>query len=169
MLRGMGVAVALPWLEAMTPAAPLIANVARANQATGSAPVRMAFLYVPNGMHMNHWKPSGPDPRNYALKPIFKPVEKFRSKMNIISGLSLSGAEAHGDGGGDHARSVASFLTGAHPKKTHGSNIRNGVSVDPDLNHSKSAPKKAPPAANAIPDTVVSTPPISRGEPNDLP
>ena len=130
MLRGMGVAVALPWLEAMTPAAPLIANVARAGEAPTATPVRMAFMYVPNGMHMPHWKPSGPDPKNFKLKPILKPVEQFRDKMNIISGLSLSGAEAHGDGGGDHARSVASFLTGAHPKKTHGSNIRNGISVD---------------------------------------
>ena len=130
MLRGMGVAVALPWLEAMTPAAPLIANVARAGEATTATPVRMAFLYVPNGMHMPHWKPSGPDPKNFDLKPIFKPVEQFRDKMNIISGLSLNGAAAHGDGGGDHARSVASFLTGAHPKKTHGADIRNGISVD---------------------------------------
>ena len=130
MLRGMGVAVALPWLEAMTPAAPLIANVARAGEATNSAPVRMAFMYVPNGMNMSHWKPSGPDPKKFDLKPILKPVEQFRDKMNIISGLSLDGAFAHGDGGGDHARSVASFLTGAHPKKTHGSDIRNGVSVD---------------------------------------
>ena len=130
MLRGMGVAVALPWLEAMTPAAPLITNVARAGEATTAAPVRMAFMYVPNGMHMPHWKPSGPDPKQFDLKPILKPVEQFRDKMNIISGLSLNGAAAHGDGGGDHARSVASFLTGAHPKKTHGSDIRNGVSVD---------------------------------------
>ena len=133
MLRGMGIAVALPWLEAMAPQAPLIASVARAaNPGAGSdgAPVRMAFLYVPNGMHMKDWKPSGPDPRNFKLKPILKPVEKFRAKMNIISGLSLDGAFAHGDGGGDHARSVAAFLTGAHPKKTHGSDIRNGVSVD---------------------------------------
>ena len=130
MLRGMGVAVALPWLEAMTPAAPLIANVARAGEAASAAPVRMAFMYVPNGMHMPHWKPSGPDPKNFDLKPILKPVQEFRSKMNIISGLSLDGAAAHGDGGGDHARSVASFLTGAHPKKTHGADIRNGISVD---------------------------------------
>lgn len=133
MLRGMGIAVALPWLEAMSPAAPLIANVARAGDAATSAsapPVRMAFMYVPNGMHMSDWKPTGPDPKKFRLKPILKPVEPFRDKMNIISGLTLDGAFAHGDGGGDHARSVASFLTGAHPKKTHGSDIRNGVSVD---------------------------------------
>jgi hypothetical protein len=130
MLRGMGIAVALPWLEAMAPQTPLIANVARAGDSGSVAPVRMAFLYVPNGMNMKDWKPSGPDPHNFKLKPILKPVERLRSKMNIISGLSLDGAAAHGDGGGDHARSVASFLTGAHPKKTHGTDIRNGISVD---------------------------------------
>lgn len=130
MLRAMGISVALPYFEAMTPAAPLICNVARAAQPAQSAPVRMAFLYVPNGMHMPHWKPSGPGQKDFRLKPILKPVQQFRDKMNIISGLTLNGAMAHGDGGGDHARSVASFLTGAHPKKTHGTNIRNGVSVD---------------------------------------
>jgi hypothetical protein len=129
----MGIAVALPWLEAMAPATPMITRVARANRIGNevkTAPVRMAFMYVPNGMHMRHWKPSGPDPNHFKLKPIFKPVQQFRDKMNIISGLTLDGAMAHGDGGGDHARSVASFLTGAHPKKTHGTNIRNGISVD---------------------------------------
>lgn len=130
MLRGAGIAVALPWLEAMAVSSPLIANVARANPLAAAAPVRMAFLYVPNGIHMPHWKPTGQDTNQFKLKSIFKPVEKFRHQMNIISGLALDGAFAHGDGGGDHARSVASFLTGAHPKKTHGSNIRNGVSVD---------------------------------------
>lgn len=129
----MGVAMALPWMEAMSGATPLITNVASAAKpklGAGAAPVRMAFLYVPNGMHMQDWKPSGNSSTNFKLKPILKPLEDFRDKMNIISGLSLDGAFAHGDGGGDHARSVASFLTGAHPKKTHGSDIRNGVSVD---------------------------------------
>ena len=90
----------------------------------------MAFLYVPNGMHMPHWKPRGPDDRKFELPEIFQPIKRHRENMNVISGLSLEGAFAHGDGGGDHARSVASFLTGAHPRKTHGSNIRNGESVD---------------------------------------
>ena len=130
----MGVAMALPWMEAMSGQAPMITNIASAAKpaalGVGKPPVRMAFMYVPNGMHMQDWKPSGNSDTNFKLKPILKPLEDFRDKMNIISGLSLDGAFAHGDGGGDHARSVASFLTGAHPKKTHGSNIRNGISVD---------------------------------------
>jgi hypothetical protein len=47
-----------------------------------------------------------------------------------VTGLAADGARAHGDGGGDHARAMAAFLTGAHPRKTDGTDIRNGVSVD---------------------------------------
>ncbi|MDG1872896.1 MAG: DUF1552 domain-containing protein [Mariniblastus sp.] len=128
-LRGLGTALALPWLEAMTTSAPLIANVTKRTAIT-KPPVRMAFVYVPNGMHMPDWKPQGPGGKDFELQAIMKPIEEFREKMNVFSGLSLRNAQALGDGGGDHARSVASFLTGAHPKKTHGKDIRNGVSVD---------------------------------------
>lgn len=128
-LRGLGTALSLPWMEAMTSPAPLIAGVTN-RVAVERAPVRMAFLYVPNGMHMPDWIPQGPGGRDFELQSIMKPVAEFKKKMNVITGLSLQGAKALGDGGGDHARSVASFLTGAHPKKTHGSDIRNGISVD---------------------------------------
>jgi hypothetical protein len=122
----MGTALALPWLEAMAGPAPLIAGLSAPLK---KPPVRMAFLYVPNGMHMPDWKPQG-DERNFEMPKILKPVAEFRDHMTVFSGLSLRGAKALGDGGGDHARSVAAFLTGAHPKKTHGDNIRNGKSVD---------------------------------------
>jgi hypothetical protein len=59
-----------------------------------------------------------------------KPLEKFREHLSVFTGLTLDGARDHGDGGGDHARSGASFLTGAHPRKTDGADIKNGVSVD---------------------------------------
>jgi hypothetical protein len=121
--------LALPWLEAMSSPSPLIANVT-GRMAVEKPPIRMAFLYVPNGMHMPDWIPQGRGDREFEMQSIMKPIEEFREKMNIFSGLSLRGAQALGDGGGDHARSVASFLTGAHPKKTDGSDIRNGISVD---------------------------------------
>ena len=128
-LRGLGTAIALPWMEAMTSPAPLIAGFTN-RVPVERAPVRMAFLYVPNGMHMPDWTPQGPGGRDFELQSIMKPVAQFKKKMNVITGLSLKGAKALGDGGGDHARSVAAFLTGAHPKKTHGSDIKNGISVD---------------------------------------
>ena len=133
MLRGsFGAAMALPWLEAMGTAAPLItsANSTIARKAAAGPPVRMAFLYVPNGMHMKDWTPKGKSETKFELQKIMEPIADFRDQMNVFSGLTLNGAFAHGDGGGDHARSVASFLTGAHPKKTNGSNILNGQSVD---------------------------------------
>lgn len=132
MLRGIGAAVALPWLEAMSGPSPLISSVASAavKPVAAGPPVRMGFLYVPNGMHMPDWKPRGPSETKFELPKILEQFKDHRQQMNVITGLALNGARALGDGGGDHARSVASFLTGAHPKKTHGSDIRNGISVD---------------------------------------
>ena len=93
------------------------------------APLRMAFLYVPNGMHMADWTPDQ-DGADYAITPTLAGIEKHRKSFNVLTGLTLDGARAHGDGGGDHARSVAAFLTGAHPRKTNGTDIQNGVSID---------------------------------------
>ncbi len=123
-LRAMGTAIALPWFESLVPAAQVMAS------AHVGPPLRMAFLYVPNGMNMSDWNPRGPDETDFELPAILQPVARHRQSMNVITGLSLNGANALGDGGGDHVRSVASFLTGAHPKKTSGSNIMNGPSVD---------------------------------------
>ncbi len=122
-LRGLGTAIALPWLEAMAPAA----DLARRGLA-GPSPRRMAFLYVPNGAHMQDWTPEtfGDD---FELPFILEPLAPFRDDLLVLSGLAQDGAFAHGDGGGDHARSLACFLTGVHPLKTD-SNIRVGVSVD---------------------------------------
>jgi hypothetical protein len=122
-LRGLGTAISLPLLEAMSP------SFSWAASAAPKPPLRMAFLYVPNGMHMDDWIPAK-EGSGFEITPILKPVAKYRDKMNVLSGLTLNGARALGDGGGDHARSVASFLTGAHPKKTSGADIHNGASVD---------------------------------------
>jgi hypothetical protein len=121
-LRGIGTAIALPWLEATSPQVAFGAE-------TPKPPVRMAFLSVPNGKHMPDWTPdkSGTD---FELKSTLQPIAKFKSHMLQLSGLALDGGKAHGDGPGDHARSCASFLTGAHPKKTDGADIYNGISVD---------------------------------------
>ena len=128
-LRGFGTALALPLLESMTLAAPLVCSSNIVRPSVVKPPVRMAFLYVPNGMNMTDWIPDKPGP-DFTVPKILEPVAEFKDAMTIISGLGLDGAKAHKDGGGDHARSVAAFLTGAHPKKTFGTDIRNGKSVD---------------------------------------
>lgn len=123
-LKGLGTAMALPWLEAMAPAAGL------ARRPEGKvAPTRMAFLYVPNGAHMPEWTPEqlGAD---FALPRVLEPLDPFKQQLLVLSGLAQDTARAHGDGGGDHARSMACFLTGVHPVKTNGADIRAGVSVD---------------------------------------
>jgi Protein of unknown function (DUF1552) len=122
-LRGLGAAVALPWLEAMA------APVDRAGNAAPKPPRRLAFLYVPNGVHMPNWTPAkeGPD---FALSPILEPLRPHRDELLVLSGLAQDHAQAHGDGGGDHARSLSCFLTGVHVLKTDGANIHAGISVD---------------------------------------
>ena len=124
MLRGAGVSLALPLLDVMSPS-----RLLSAAETPSPPPLRMAFLYVPNGAHMADWTPKRAD-RDFELPPTLQRIAKYKHQFNVLSGLTLDGARAHGDGGGDHARSVASFLTGAHPKKTNGADIRNGVSVD---------------------------------------
>ncbi len=118
----MGAALALPFLDAMSPALAAPAN----RPATA---LRMAFVYVPNGVVMENWTPQTTG-SNFEVSRILQPLASFREYTTILSGLTNHQANALGDGGGDHARAGASFLTGAHPKKTGGSDIRAGVSVD---------------------------------------
>src|SRR5262245_45601868 len=124
MLRGLGTAIALPWLEAMAPAAG-----AAAQQAGKSAPLRMAFFYVPNGAHMADWTPQA-EGVDFTLPYILEPLEPLKGDLLVLSGLAQKNGAALGDGGGDHARALSTFLTGCHPLKTDGANIRAGISVD---------------------------------------
>lgn len=123
-LRGLGTAVALPLLDAMLPA--------RARAATAAAktfPKRIAWIYVPNGANMADWTPAATG-RGYALPSILEPLAAHRESLTVISGLANRMGDEHGDGGGAHARASASFLTGVHPRKTAGADIKAGVSVD---------------------------------------
>jgi hypothetical protein len=120
-LRGAGAAVGLPLLQAMLPS--------RVRAAGARAPLRMVFLYVPNGIHMPDWTPAETGD-GWTVPPTLEPLAPHKSHVTVLSGLTLNGARAHGDGGGDHARSAAAFLTGAHPRKTDGADIRNDISVD---------------------------------------
>lgn len=126
MLRGLGVSMALPLLDAMLPRR----FMSEAQGAIlGKPPVRMAFLYVPNGMWMKNFTPASVG-ANFELTPTLAPLQAVRSEFSVLTGLTLDAARAHGDGAGDHARSGAAFLTGVHPKKTGGADIHVGISVD---------------------------------------
>jgi hypothetical protein len=123
LLRGFGTTVALPFLDAMTPA------LAAPNRAGAKPPVRMAFLYVPNGVIMKDWTP-GAEGAGYELTPTLQPIAAYREKLLVLSGLDQYNGQALGDGAGDHARAGASWLTGVHPKKTQGADIHAGISAD---------------------------------------
>ncbi|MFL6275236.1 MAG: DUF1552 domain-containing protein [Blastocatellia bacterium] len=122
-LKGVGTAIALPMLDAMVPA---LASSATANV---TAPVRLAFVYVPNGIVMKDWTPKTAG-KAFEFTRILKPLEPFRDDLLVLSGLDDHNGNALGDGAGDHARAGASVLTGAHCKKTAGADIQNGISAD---------------------------------------
>src|SRR5262245_56419961 len=104
-LRGMGVTIALPLLDAMTPAF-----------AAGAKPaVRLGFVYVPNGIIMGKWTPKGAG-ADFQFAPTMKPLEPFRERLLVFSGLAQVQGPALGDGAGDHARARATSLTGVHPQ-----------------------------------------------------
>jgi hypothetical protein len=119
-LRGAGTAIALPYLNAMTPVFGATAK---------PAPKRMAFVFVPNGVHMQDWTPKA-EGTSFELPATLEPLKNVKSDLLVMTGLTHDKARANGDGPGDHARSAASFLTGCQPRKTDGANIRAGVSVD---------------------------------------
>ncbi|MDX1679117.1 MAG: DUF1552 domain-containing protein [Akkermansiaceae bacterium] len=129
-LRGLGAAVTLPALEALH--SPLQAAVGGsrpiATTATG-APLRMAYLYVPNGVNLEHWRPQGRG-SSYQMGRSFKALEKHRDDFQIFTGFEQKNAAPGADGPGDHARANSVFLTSARPKKTAGSDIQLGISVD---------------------------------------
>ena len=121
-LRGSGVIVTLPWLECMQ-------STANAVGQASIDPIRTAFVFVPNGVIQPAWKPkqAGID---YELTETLQPLAHLKSDFNVLTGLAQQNGTDQGDGGGDHARSAATFLTGVHPYKTSGANLRAGVSAD---------------------------------------
>ncbi len=119
-LKGVGASLALPMLDAMTPAM----------TAATKAPARLAFIYVPNGVvNLDWWKPKETG-KNYEFTRILKPLESLREDFFVLSGLDDNNGNALGDGPGDHGRAGASFLSGVHCKKTAGADILGGVSAD---------------------------------------
>jgi hypothetical protein len=122
-LKGLGVSLALPWMESLWST--------RALAASGSAtpPVRMACIFVPNGVHMADWTPKT-EGFGFKLPYILEPLAPVQDDLLVVSGLAHDKGRANGDGPGDHARSASVFLTGAQPRKTAGADIRSGVSVD---------------------------------------
>lgn len=120
-LRGLGAAVALPMLDAMVPAL----------SAATTAPPRLGFIYIANGVIQKNWNPSITG-TNFELSPTLIPLAKVRNSINVLSGLAHSQADTFGDGTGDHPRASAAWLTGVHAydRTLPGAEVRLATTAD---------------------------------------
>ena len=123
-LRGLGVTVALPLLDAMVPALSALAR-------TAAGPVRrLGFVYTPNGATMAAWTPAGEGPALEEFSPTLSPLAPFRDQVVVPTGLSQKQAESFGDGNGEHSRGQTVWLCGVHPKRTEGADVQAATTVD---------------------------------------
>ena len=118
-LRGVGATLALPFLDAMVPA--LTAQ-------TKGAP-RFAAIYCGNGANMNDWTPAT-EGAGFAFSPTLKPLEPFRERLVVFSGLDNFPATDQGDTGGQHPRAAPAFMSSVHPKQTEGADVKAGTTID---------------------------------------
>ena len=129
-LRGLGAALALPLLDAMVPA--LSAQARHAGQAAPPPRVHLHAERRRDELHagIDYWKPAGEGTRLRAVADP-EPLAPFRDQMVVVSGLITSRPKRGNDGAsGDHTRGTSSWLTGVHPKRTEGADVRNGISAD---------------------------------------
>jgi hypothetical protein len=122
-LRGAGTMLALPLLDAMVPA------LTAQNLTAAHPPSRLGFVYIPHGAVMDQWTPTATG-SNFEFSPILAPLAAYSDRLLVLSNLSHHQADSLGDGGADHARSSPAFLSGVHPRRTEGEDIRAGTTID---------------------------------------
>lgn len=130
-LRGLGAAFALPAFESLIPRtlASVTTPASLATTSTG-APLRMAYIYFPNGAIQDNWWPKSGEGKDFAFSKTMTPLESLKNRVQVLGGLDHVHATAGPDGAGDHARANGTFLTGVRVKKTAGADIHAGVSID---------------------------------------
>lgn len=121
MLRGLGAALGLPLLDAMLPSG--------RSAESASHPLRVAWVYFPNGMVREFWTPQGTG-RDFQFNKSNAPLAEVREHITLISNLAHDKARPNGDGPGAHAREGATYLTALQAKKTGGKDIYLGESID---------------------------------------
>jgi Protein of unknown function (DUF1552) len=124
-LRGVGVTLSLPLLDAMLPAqTPLVKTAAKPQ-------IRLGLCFIPHGAVINNWTPIG-DGSDFDLSRTLMPLAPYKDQLVVISNLAHKNAApaGPGDNGGDHTRSPAVYLNGVHPKRTDGADIRAGTTID---------------------------------------
>jgi hypothetical protein len=118
-LKGVGVSLALPLLDSMIPARTLLAQ-------TAAKPLpRLGFVYVPHGAIMDKWTPAT-EGAGFEFTPILKPLEPFRDRLNVVSGLGHRAADTTAV----HSLSPTTWLSGVRPKATQGVDAYAGVTAD---------------------------------------
>jgi hypothetical protein len=128
-LRGVGAALSLPVFESMLgPGRALGATVNQLATTPTGMPIRMAFLYHPNGVNMDSWLPTG-EGKDFVLGRTHAPLAAFKDKLQVFANLDQLNATAGPDGGGDHARGPGVWLTGLRINKSE-SDIRANTSID---------------------------------------
>ncbi len=118
-IRGMGVTLALPLLDSMIPARTLFAQTA----AKGTS--RIGFVYIPHGAIMDKWTPAT-EGAGFEFTPILKPLEPFRDRLNVVTGLGHKAADTTAV----HSLSPTTWLSGVRPKATQGVDAYAGVTAD---------------------------------------
>jgi hypothetical protein len=118
-IRGMGAALALPFLDAMVPAMSALSKTAP----------RFAAIYCGNGANMLDWTPAT-EGVGFAFSPILKPLEAFRDRTLVFTGLDNFPATDQGDSGGQHPRAAPAFMSCVHPKQTEGADVQAGTTID---------------------------------------
>ena len=134
-LKGLGVSVALPWLDAMTPAL-----TALGRDGAAARPLRLVAMEMVHGVagatafgaKKNLWSPADTGPAFDLSPTALAPLEPYRDYVTIVSNTDCRNAEAFTapEIGGDHFRSAAVFLTQSHPHQTQGSDVYAGTSLD---------------------------------------
>ncbi len=123
-LRGLGISLTLPAFESLLPSDAIASAPAQA-----ASPVRMAFIYFPNGALQAPWWPTGKD-RDFELNRTMHPLKNVKEQLQVLGGLNHQGGYPGPDGAGDHARASGGFLSGVRVRKTAGSDIHAGVTID---------------------------------------
>jgi len=118
-IRGIGATVALPFLDAMVPAM----------RAQAKAAPRFTAIYCGNGANMFDWTPAA-EGVGFAMSPSLTPLEPFRDRLVVFTGLDNFQATDQGDVGGQHPRAAPAFMSCAHPKQTEGADVQAGTTID---------------------------------------
>ncbi|HEV3058908.1 MAG TPA: DUF1552 domain-containing protein [Vicinamibacterales bacterium] len=128
-LRGLGVMLGLPFLDAMVPALSALSK-------TAGAPIpRMLWTYVPNGILLEDWYPNGEqaiagEGAGFKLSESLAPYAEFKDQLVAVQGLASPAAESRGNSRAPHTKAHTAYLSGARAKYTEGADIELGETVD---------------------------------------